>query len=495
MQSKLFLVPLLAAALYAQDPDGKATTGSAPKTGGGAPASANLNMTLVKHWDRASGIGYNDIWGWTSPDGREFAYVGETRGIWFVETTDPSNIKQVGWWSSPKSTWRDFANVGRYVYSVSEHHSGIRIIDMQNPSQPKDLGYVETSAIRRTHNITSDPKTGYLYLSGTNQGLMIYDASQSPTAPKLVSTWYPSRIYTHDCCVLRGRAYLSNGRSYAARIMNASNPANLVEIGRCNTPGGYDHNVWVSEDDKLLCVTDEISRGSSSPHMTVWDISKPASPIKRGDYDLGTVVHNVFILGRTAYMSHYVDGVHIVDLADPTNPTMVGNYDTSTVGRGYAGCWGVHPFTDHGLIYASDMQNGLYIFQMDCGHMNRFGKGTPGTGGMVPRARFDGATPRVGAGKLRLEIDNLPANAKCALGISPAKGSTTLVGAQIHVDLKSTVVLNFKADANGHASIPAPVPNNPGLGNVKAYMQVVAEDAGAAGGLSASRGMWVGICK
>jgi choice-of-anchor B domain-containing protein len=494
MHLKSILVPLLCGVLYAQN-DGKATVGTNNEPGGPGPLSANLNMTLIKHWHRASGVQYNDIWGWTSPEGREFAYVGETAGIWFVETTDPSNIKQVGWWSSPQSTWRDYANVGPYVYSVSEGHRGIRIIDMQNPDQPKDLGYVEQSAIKNTHNITADPDTGYLYLSGTNQGLMIYDASQNPTAPKLVSTWYPSRTYTHDCCVVKGRAYLSTGYSYAARIMNCSNPASMVEIGRCNTPGGYDHNVWVSEDAQLLCVTDEIARGSSSPHLTVWDISQPQTPNKLGDYDLNTIVHNVFILGRTAYMSHYVDGVHIVDLADPTNPTMVANYDTSTVGSGYAGCWGIHVFTDHGLVYASDMQNGLYVFQVDCGHLNRFGNGTKGTKGMVPRLRFDGATPRVGAKKLRMEIENLVPSAQCALLVSPAKGSTSLLGVNLHVDMQNLVILRFKADANGQASLPIAVPPDPNLGNVRVYMQVVADDLGAKGGYSASRGMWVGICK
>ncbi|MEE9127206.1 MAG: hypothetical protein V3U11_08700, partial [Planctomycetota bacterium] len=299
----------------------------------------------------------------------------------------------------------------------------------------------------------------------------------------------------HDCCVLRGRAYLANGRSYSARIMDASKPASLVEIGRCNTPGGYNHSCWVSDDDKILCITDEVPRGLSSPHMTVWDISNPKSPVKRGDYDLGTRVHNVFILGRTAYMSHYNDGVHIVDIADPTKPTMIAKYDTSTSTRAFEGCWGVHVFSDHGLIYASDRQNGLYVFQMDCGHMNRYGKGTPGTGGLVPRMRFDGAPLRVGASKLRLEVENLRPNAKFVIAVASAQGSSTVLGAQVHVDLKTTILLHFLADANGNASVPASVPNIASLGNTRVYMQVAAADPGAPAGLSASRGMWAGICK
>ncbi|MBK8979271.1 MAG: choice-of-anchor B family protein [Planctomycetes bacterium] len=499
--SLLGLVPCSQA--LAQDPDGKAsTTGDltappANQGGAGGPTmTSDLNMTLVRQWHRAAGVEYNDIWGWTAPNGREFAYVGERAGLWFVETTDPQNIRQVGWWSAPYSIWRDFANLGPYVYSVSEHHRGIRIIDMSNPDVPVDLGYVETSAIANTHNITADPATGYLYLSGTNQGLMIYDASQNPTAPQLVGTWYPGRTYTHDCCVLRGRAYLSNGSSYVARIMDASNPGNLVEIGRCDTPGGYDHNVWVSDDDQLLCVTDEIARGSVTPHMTVWDISNPRAPARRGDYDLGSrsIVHNVFILGRTAYMSHYIDGVHVVDITNPAQPTRVASYDTSTVSSGYNGCWGVHPFAENGLVYASDMQNGLFVWQIDCGHMNRFGNGTPGAGGAVPHAKFADATPRVGASGLRLLVDGLAPNARGLLVLSTAEASGTVLGFDLHVDLSFAMTLDFTADPTGAASIALPVPNHPGLANGRIYMQIVAADAGAPAGWSASRGMWVGIC-
>ena len=493
---------LLAATLpvQAQDPDGKAgPTGSGASNAavdngpGTANSVADLNVRVVRQWHRAAGVNYNDIWGWTAPDGREFAYVGEVGGIWFVETTDPQNMRTVGQWSAPRSTWRDYANLGGYVYAVSEGHRGIRILDMRNPDQPRDVGYVEVNAITNTHNITSDPATGHLYLSGTNQGVMIYDASQNPEAPRYVGNW--NITYTHDCCVLRGRAFLSNGSTRRTRIMDASNPANLIEISNFQSPAGYNHNVWVSDDESLLCVTDEIARRWNSPHMTVWDISNPRSPVKRGDYDLGTIVHNVFILGRTAYMSHYTDGVHVVDLTDPAQPTRIASYDTSTVSGGYNGCWGVHPFADHGLVYASDMQNGLYVLEIQAGHMNRYGAGTPGTNGGVPRATFQAATPRVGATGLRLSVDNLEPNASAWLIVGWAQGNVNVAGVDIHVDPQASYATDFAADAQGHADVALPIPADANLGNQRVYMQIVARDSQAANGFSASRGMWFGIAQ
>jgi choice-of-anchor B domain-containing protein len=493
MRWTLFVIPVLALGLAAQtDPDGKAESG-VNNSPGKERVDPAVNMRVVKHWSRAGTLAYSDIWGWSSPAGREFAYVGEHQGIWFVETTDPSNIKEIGRWSAPASTWRDFTNLGPYVYSVSEHHRGIRIIDMRNPDSPVDLGEVETRAIRSSHNISCDPATNHLYVSGTNQGLVVLDASRSRTNPRIVSTWNTS--YTHDCCVRRGKAYLANGGLSVARIMDASNPSQLREIGSLNSPGGYSHNVWVSEDGNLLCHTDEMPRSSTGAPMSIWDISNPVAPVRKAVFDLQGIVHNVFIMGRTAYMSHYVNGVQVLDLSDPSKPHVVASYDTSRVVSGFAGCWGVYPFSESGLIYASDISRGLFVLEQTRGHLNRFGDGVTGSNGVVPRLEFAGSAPRVGGSKLRLEIKNLRPNARFYLMISGGAGSGSVFGVPMHVDVSNALILQLQANANGSLSIPAPMPNDKGLALNRFYLQVLSHDTGLSGGFSSSRGMWTGVAR
>ncbi|MCA8957876.1 MAG: choice-of-anchor B family protein [Planctomycetes bacterium] len=457
----------------------------------------NQNFTLVRNWKRSAGLTYNDVWGYTAPDGREFAIVGETAGIWIVETTDPNNLQQIAWYSAPSSTWRDMHNWKNYIYVSTENRTqrGFRVIDMANPSSPVDHGYVQTSTFINAHNTSIDQDRGIIYFSGSNQGVAIYDAAANPTNPPLINNW--STLYTHDICIRRGRAYFALGYSYQVRIFDVRNPLSLVQLGTCNTPGGYAHNSWVSDDDQILCCTDEIARGSNTPHMTVWDISNPASPVQKGDYDLGSsyIVHNVFMIGRTAYMSQYLCGVHMVDIANPTTPTRVGRYDTSTVASGYAGCWGIYPFSESGLVYASDMQNGLFVFRVECGHLNRYEVGTKGSNNLVPRARFDGATPKVNASGLQLVVENLKPNARCFLLLGARSAKLNLLGVQVNVDLNGSFLFEVRADANGVVRMPTPVPNNPTLGNSKIYLQVFGEDTGMPQGLSASRGMWVGICQ
>jgi choice-of-anchor B domain-containing protein len=449
------------------------------------------NTTLIRQWKRSGASFFNDCWGVTH-NGREYAVVGEGAGIWVLETTG-GVVKQLAWWSAPSSSWRSFTSIGPYVYVGTENRSrGFRVIDFTSGT-PRDLGYVQTSSLTNAHDVDADPDAKFIYFTGSNQGVAIYDARTNPKNPPLYATWRNN--YVHDACIRRGKGYFASGRSYAVRILNVTNPKRISLIGNCNTPGGYAHNAWVSEDDKILCCTDEISRGGNTPHMTVWDISNPAAPRKVGDYDNGSayIAHNVYVIGRTAFMSHYIDGMHVIDLANPAKPTRIARYDTSTVRSGYNGCWGCYPFADSGTVYASDMDKGFHAIQVDCGVMNRYGSGTAGTKG-VPRVRFDGASPRVNASKLRLECENLEPNKNFWVAVSAGASSGTILGARIHVNLGTgTIVGPIKADANGKATVNAPVPNNGGLGGAKIYLQLFGDRGNTT--LISSRGMWAGICK
>src|SRR5688572_3525210 len=50
-----------------------------------SPSLVSQNITLLSNLDTRSA--YAGVWGYMSPDGREFALVGERTGTWIVETT------------------------------------------------------------------------------------------------------------------------------------------------------------------------------------------------------------------------------------------------------------------------------------------------------------------------------------------------------------------------------------------------------------------------
>ena len=67
-----------------------------------------------------------------------------------------------------------------------------------------------------------------------------------------------------------------------------------------------------------------------------------------------------------AIVSYYEDGVQVIDISDPSNPRLVGYFDTfpnNNGYQGYFGCWGVYPFLPSGNIIASDRKYGLHVLR------------------------------------------------------------------------------------------------------------------------------------
>jgi hypothetical protein len=62
--------------------------------------------------------------------------------------------------------------------------------------------------------------------------------------------------------------------------------------------------------------------------LTIVDISNPTSPSIVGSYDDDGYAWDIFVSGHYAYIADGSMGLQIVDISNPTSPTPVGSYDT-----------------------------------------------------------------------------------------------------------------------------------------------------------------------
>ena len=68
--------------------------------------------------------------------------------------------------------------------------------------------------------------------------------------------------------------------------------------------------------------------------------------------------------GDRLLVSHYTEGVHMLDVADPTRPRLLGFYDTYPgSATGFNGAWGAYIFPASNLIVVSDINGGLYVVE------------------------------------------------------------------------------------------------------------------------------------
>lgn len=367
-----FLCTLLAASAFAQFQPG-----------------TNNNITLLGHQHKYNE--YSNIWGYTDSRGNEYALVGTDIGLSVVNVTDPTKPVEVDFVPGPGPTaWREIKVYNNYAYVVSEastpeEHSGLQALDLSTLPDSVNFFYsshwpnVGTPTTRaRAHSITVDEE-GYLYIQGgtatagtggVNGGIRIFSLAD-PLVPIPVGLYNPR--YVHDSFVRKNILFNSNindgGHIDVLDITNRAAPRLLTQI---IYPQGFSHNSGTTEDGNYLLTTDEVSGYT----MKVWDIRVlwDNDPSNDGNIELvaeylgdpAQIAHNVHVRGNYAFLSHYVEGVKVLDIHDPRDPVEVGYYDTyPEPGDGFNGDWGVFPYFPSGNFVVSDIQTGLYIFKFN----------------------------------------------------------------------------------------------------------------------------------
>ncbi len=338
--------------------------------------SQRFNISLIDSIDYVPTL--NEIWGYATPNGKEYALVGMTSGVSIVEVTQPLQdgaLKELFFIPGDTSTWRDIKTFRNYAYVTNEKDNGLQIINLAGLPDTSQITWQNWTGgmwkdtlleVTQAHNIFIDEK-GIGYIVGSDYGeggAIMIDIAANSTNPPIVGVY--DDFYIHDIYV-RGdtmwTAEIYEGEFAVVDVRDKNNP---VTLARHSTPSSFTHNTWLSDDGKTLFTTDE----RSNAFVAAYDVSD-LSDIRELDryqtatsLNQGVVPHNTFVYGNHLVTSYYTDGVTIVDATFPDNLIEVGYYDTNTnEGGGFSGCWGVYPYLPSGVILASDRQNGLYVLQ------------------------------------------------------------------------------------------------------------------------------------
>ena len=330
---------------------------------------------------------YNDIWGYTSSDGKEYALIGTWDGTQIIDiSTNPDNPTTVGYIPGSYSTHRDIKTYDNYMYigteanradpylleSSGEYYvipQGIQVVDLSNPEEA-ELVY-EWDGVVQSHNVME--YDGYLYVIGSNQyessdgqvswgldDLIILDLQTNPAVPVKVGGW--SGEYIHDVCLYEDRLYASaiySDQVYVFDVSDKTSPQLIAQWG--GIPNS--HACWVSDDGNTLFTASETSFG----HILSWDVSDINNvnfldewfPEDGEEWS----VHNIFYKNGYIIASHYAWGLQIVNVEDPSNMYTAGYYDTFNLSPAglYDGAWGTFPYFDSDKIIVSDRTSGLHV--------------------------------------------------------------------------------------------------------------------------------------
>ena len=239
-----------------------------------------------------------------------------------------------------------------------------RLVDITDPRNPvelsnfgikRDLGLDPAAgqgcfAVSFGHGMTPSADGKLTFVSYWDAGYITLDTS-NPSSPRFLGrfTYAPNEdgdahsasydnkrklLFTADEDFCKGGPGVVPGWGYM-RVMDASKPGALRQIGEFHTQNSF---------------------GKADPGA--------------GDY----VIHNPLVVGTDVYLSWYTDGVRVVDARDPRRPVEVANFvppaaqnpvhpDQRNTLTNTTQVWGVAYDETTGLVYASDMNSGLWILR------------------------------------------------------------------------------------------------------------------------------------
>ncbi len=308
-----------------------------------------------------------------------YAYVSSwhnTAGIWIFDVSNPDAPQYVAKYAGSNTANMQAVEVLNGIgYFGDDGGGGIHIVNLSNPLLPKLITRITSAqgGYNSVHDLTLDGN-GHMFVPNyrVNDAVQVWNVS-TPSAPYLQMTLFGTDTASvHDVTVKNNRLFMS-GLGGTEDIWDITNidTQTPVMLGSF-TSGLHTQDVSVTDDGNFLICPRELTSGGD---VRVFDVSNPANVSMVADLtqpNLGisaTSPSTSKIMGNLLFVAWYQAGLVVFDITDPTNPVMVGNYDTwpgasfGGVGGG-DGDWGVWPFLGADRVLVSDRTTGLYV--LDC---------------------------------------------------------------------------------------------------------------------------------
>jgi choice-of-anchor B domain-containing protein len=323
--------------------------------------SAQLNLQQIGHLPYAS-LSLAGCKAHVDSSGGEWALVGTSAGLSIVDLNDPTQPVERFAVPGLPNNWREVRTWNGFAYVGSEAGgSGITIVDLRE--LPDTVSWkvwygdgAYDSLVQRSHAVQA--VDGYLYIFGggnVTSGCTIADLSD-PWNPHIIGKYNLS--YVHDGFIRGDTLWTSEIYDMRFGVVDISDRTAPQLITTQPTPGGFNHNTELSDDNKVLFTTDEKPFAplgafdvSDLDNITLLDIYLPSQkPFAE--------VHNVRVKGNFLVNPSYGGQLTIVDATRPDNLI-----ETAWAVVGTSLVWDADPYLPSGIVFATAKNEGLFIFQ------------------------------------------------------------------------------------------------------------------------------------
>ncbi len=227
-----------------------------------------------------------------------------------------------------------------HVYAAAGT-AGLRVIDVTNPTAPKEVGTAGALAATVALAVTGD----YAYAAEGGSGMLVIDVSD-PTSPLRVGTFTGGA----DGVAVEGDyAYVVDPTGL--RVVDVSDRTVPTEVG------------FLRGGASAVAAAGDYAYVAALFGLQVIDVSDPTSPSLAGML-VGRAV-DVAVAGNRAYLADRLQGLRVVDVSDPAAPSQMStlplNGEPQAVAvlgsQAYVGTT-TSPTGSGGALYIVDVSNG-----------------------------------------------------------------------------------------------------------------------------------------
>jgi hypothetical protein len=280
-------------------------------------------------------------------------------GVWDV--SDPVNPSRYGGWGGAwlpgtLARWSTRCTAGGgYGYNISPDRllattrNEAAVFDLTDLTDPQPLGFFDPPDWVRKAVGSGD----YAYVASSTDGLLVLDISDL-TDPVIIGGEDDLFLNLSASSVLyeNGNAYVSGGW-IALKTFDVSNPINPEVVSTLNE--GYAAYQDMDKEGALIAVVGAGVSPSPPGWLSILDVSDVANPWRVGFLNLGIGTRGVDIDNGLVYIA-YADGLGVIDITVPSNPTLIGSRQTGDGGQDVV--------VRDNIAYVADQSNGLVILDV-----------------------------------------------------------------------------------------------------------------------------------
>ena len=250
-----------------------------------------------------------------------YAYLAIGSRIEVLDIQDPTNPVQIGYTEPLTTSIQKVYTFGDYLLALAD--DGVHTVDVTDKSNPLIVGYFPTLGDPR--KVAFDGNLVYLTerpttIGGAGGGMHILDYT-NPSSPVELSVFREGSIVT-GIALHQSYAYIficqalpSGGCSSSVTIVDVSNPSSPSFVSLATPVTGATGDLVIAGNYLFL----------TGNQVNTYDISNPTSWTLENT--IPGSADRLFLFNLTLYtFNYYGTGAAFYDVSDPTNPTQLGTY-------------------------------------------------------------------------------------------------------------------------------------------------------------------------